>query len=660
MHNRPVQDQEQTLTLAERNALNIVQRHDAIVQVVPDYESLYEANRSDTVTVPSYVEIDELLAQLKDPTTNRPSRTKKYFADDNQPVPEVMTKINLLTMEKHRHEPGKCRTKKPQGHQYAHTAKMASTLLTPKPNMIVFDETWIGFLWDINACKINNKYIWSENAVTDALFWYDGIEPGLLEENKKIQATVDQIRQKNNKAVEQNRILLWNEFLTGFPKGRVDAIFTPVDQIERRTRAWEVMLHVKEYLGLKENIPVLVLDVGKPYRVYTEAEYQRDLAAECLTQAEKNILETIRSHKAMVRLVQDSEAHSMYEDGKPTYEDIDQLLAQIQDPTKNRPSRTQKYYDEQHQARPVELEKINLVTQKWHKHKLGESRSKKPKGYEYSHTAKISASLIPPQPNMRLNNDDWVGFLWDMNACEIKTKYVWERRTNSDALFWYKDVNPGVLNASAKIFSTIEAIREKNNRAVEQHKLVDQNEVLIGVPRGRVDAIFTCKDNYESRLRAWEVMLHVKEYLGLKENIPVLVIDCGYTCRIYTAEEQKRDLQVQNRWGMQMLASNRFTLRTRLSPQAHDPVDSIIDAVGYGLVLLFAAHKLIECGRYDLLPYLLTAAVFMILNESDVLTANPVQMHGAINQNGMFARRNLMPIDMSCSQNESVMQRPAQ
>ena len=164
-----------------------------------------------------------------------------------------------------------------------------------------------------------------------------------------------------------------------------------------------------------------------------------------------------------------------------------------------------------------------------------------------------------------------MALLWDVNACDIKeerylfagkewedTNYCnWldikmERDTNPDQSDYEKSrqyIGDALINDRS---CSLEEIRAQGRDAVQQQKRIEFNECLIGLPKGRVDAVVCVVDGswgvlYQdvpaARLQAWDFMLEVKNKLNLVDNIPVLIISDVTPVRVYTSADRDNDLK---------------------------------------------------------------------------------------------------------------------
>ena len=153
------------------------------------------------------------------------------------------------------------------------------------------------------------------------------------------------------------------------------------------------------------------------------------------TKEEQAALEIIRSHNALVAIVFDQDAK-----GVINYKDIDEnYLDQLADPTKNRPSRSARFFQEQGKPIPEVIKKINLQTLVVHDHHPGKCRANKSEGFEFAHTAKTPTSLIPPEPQyMELFfSSGGIGMGWNKDSCNLKNeKYVFTNDGYTDDCYW--------------------------------------------------------------------------------------------------------------------------------------------------------------------------------------------------------------------------------
>lgn len=268
-----------------------------------------------------------------------------------------------------------------------------------------------------------------------------------------------------------------------------------------------------------------------------------------LTKNEQAALDIISSHRALVKVVADKND----DDDAIDYSRLDFNLNQIADPTANRPSRSAYYFSLTGKSLPSVVTKTDLKTNKTHDHNPGQCRYTHNKGVDFTHTAKTSTSLIPPQPQyMSLFGDDVIGFGWDINACNLKNeKYVWATDAGSDCNWYtpcpYDDRGTDWLPP----LSSVTEIRSNNNKAIENKETIRWNEILAGLPKGRCDFMFAPLDTLDLRLRMWDAMIHTKGKLKLEDNIALLIIHAdhmdgqGQAFRVYTAEEREKDLQAK-------------------------------------------------------------------------------------------------------------------
>lgn len=337
------------LTVAEQKALEIIKNERAAVKVVTPND-------------------DFILNQISKPDGNRPSRSKHFYLSKfNMDRPEAVTKFNpspypntttnphLEPFAMHDHEFGKCYERK-HGEHYTHTKKTAVSFIPSDPRyMRLFTSPGhVGLLWDIESCDLKEgRYLFGDNDTapwsdTDWCNWLDIKSESRPDESeyKKSRCTineakaqhstsVEEFREINRRAIESKTRLSFNEWLAGLPKGRVDAVFHIVDNDlgkyfeeyrdnpAARLKTWDYMLFVKEKLGLRDNIPVVIFSEDKPVRVYTETDRNNDLK-----------YEPSFTHQDIIKpntLTLNSDSlFSQHEDSRtPEYHDILEALAKI-------------------------------------------------------------------------------------------------------------------------------------------------------------------------------------------------------------------------------------------------------------------------------------------------------------------------------------------
>ncbi len=198
--------------------------------------------------------------------------------------------------------------------------------------------------------------------------------------------------------------------------------------------------------------------------------------------------------------------------------------------------------------------KKNMKSGEEYEYTPGECRNTKHKDIEFQHTAKTATSLLPPEPEyMMVFGDDMIGYLWDIDACDLKDeRYVWETDGGSDACYW---ISPNPTNFKPEDVvpvAPISRLRENNLEAVKEKKTIWWNELDIGLPKRRIDAMFASRDTLELRLRAWNQMLRDKKRLQFVKDIPLFVIQSdredglGAVFRVYGASERVEDLKAAN------------------------------------------------------------------------------------------------------------------
>jgi hypothetical protein len=270
-----------TLTQEELAALKIIRGHRALISMVCDFSIVGDERVYDNG------ELDSVLSQLANPSLNRPSRSAELFASHHLPRPPKLLKTNLKTGEEHEHIPGECRNTRHKGVEYQHTAKNPSSLIPSEPeHMHCIGYDLIGFLWDIDACNLHKeKYVFATDGGTDLCWWLSPNPYHPEPDDWMPVTTVAELRAQNDKAVAEKNTIAWNELLVGWPKGRIDAMFAPRDELSIRLRVLKASQRAKEILKFEKDIPLFIIQSdcqdgnGAVFRVYTKAEQEADLKA---------------------------------------------------------------------------------------------------------------------------------------------------------------------------------------------------------------------------------------------------------------------------------------------------------------------------------------------------------------------------------------------
>jgi hypothetical protein len=259
-----------------------------------------------------------------------------------------------------------------------------------------------------------------------------------------------------------------------------------------------------------------------------------------LSTDEKAIAESYENNDAIVAITFDMS----YTDNGPVIDysmEIDwHYLDQIKDPTHNRGSRASRFYQGWHQGElPDHFYKVNLRTFKMHEHHPGNNRNTKHKDEVRTNTEKWSSTKPPRDPRQMelFNDDEGIGFHWFEHDCKIKrekktgiVKYVFPENETTDGFFWalpngtQEEMDTLKQYMQENPLGTLESLIEKNETAIKTKKPIYWNEILIGFPAGKLEAVFATRDVRSHRLRAYRAMLHAKEKLGLTKD-PVLYVN---------------------------------------------------------------------------------------------------------------------------------------
>jgi hypothetical protein len=264
-----------------------------------------------------------------------------------------------------------------------------------------------------------------------------------------------------------------------------------------------------------------------------------------LSADEKAIVDSYENNDAIVVTAEDLGYSEESEGADIDYSfEIDpHYLDQIKDPTHNRPSRVAEAYYWRDEGLPDYIHKVNIRTFAMHEHVPGNNRNTKHKDEVRTHTVKMSASKPPRDPRLMelFFSDNRIGFHWFQRDCKIKTekktgivKYVFPEDAYTDWFFWgLPNGTPVELDALKEFMhrnplGTLESLTARNEKSIAEQKPIFWNEILIGFPAGKIEAVFATLDERSVRLRAYKAMLHVKEQLGLTKNLPVYVNQTYY------------------------------------------------------------------------------------------------------------------------------------
>jgi len=250
-------------------------------------------------------------------------------------------------------------------------------------------------------------------------------------------------------------------------------------------------------------------------------------------EANEAILKLIANHRALVKTAESKDFLDFY-------------LPQIVDPTVNRPSRIGYY---KHIKPGTTIIKLDLKTRKSKKYVVGSGRKNKLKNdskHQYQHTLKTPLTLLPVEPkylNLFLRSETKTGFLWDLNACDLKNeRYIFYKDAITDHNYWLNYDGRNFIHPEYQYSITLDELKKQNDRAVSNKQPIKWNEILAGIPRSRMDAVFSPLNTVKSKLLALNNMYHAKKHFGYKLDIPVLIIQQGKDHRIYDHEERIKDI----------------------------------------------------------------------------------------------------------------------
>lgn len=210
-----------------------------------------------------------LTRQLKDPANYRPIKALSPFADRTTIWDTKLKK--WIRRELSSSDRGVAKSDK------IHTKKTSTSLVPSHGKMLFFEVTSpaVGFLFDIVHCDLKGeKYVWSNNAVSDAKWWIEGSisYPTLMP-----TIPLTDLQQELSRFARQGRVPRHNEILAGLSRQALQAIFITKTSLLERLNAVRIRYFCKENLGL--DLPILILSTTKEPEVYSLAEQYNDLLA---------------------------------------------------------------------------------------------------------------------------------------------------------------------------------------------------------------------------------------------------------------------------------------------------------------------------------------------------------------------------------------------
>jgi|GEM_PF-3049450 len=233
------------------------------------------------------------------------------------------------------------------------------------------------------------------------------------------------------------------------------------------------------------------------------------------------------------------------------------LFDHLKDTMLNRPQNRIEYYFQYKEKEFVN--KIDLKSEE-----IFERFIKKEKfnTIEKSYTKKTATTLLPSESQyMEVfvgTKEIKIGVIFDYNNCDAKKeRYFFKEDTHSNLCFWidvkevqqkYPHAKPlffggiqGTILKEKHLSVTLEDILRINRMAVEQRITIKWNELLLGLPQKKCEALFSPRDTLPYRLATLQMMFFVKDILEFTVDIPIMIIATGSPPQIYSEKSRIED-----------------------------------------------------------------------------------------------------------------------
>lgn len=162
------------------------------------------------------------------------------------------------------------------------------------------------------------------------------------------------------------------------------------------------------------------------------------------------------------------------------------------------------------------------------------------------HTAqfskKMSASLLPSNGKMHLFKiSGKIGFLYDIDQCHLKDeKYMWTSNAYTDGRWWRTEPN---YQPSLKRSVCLQGMRDANRKTARASKVPSHNEMLIGLSKNAMRAIFSPTDTLADRLNLLRFANQNKLDVG---HCELWIITSINGAKPYTMAQQQADIDKAN------------------------------------------------------------------------------------------------------------------
>lgn len=170
--------------------------------------------------------------------------------------------------------------------------------------------------------------------------------------------------------------------------------------------------------------------------------------------------------------------------------------------------------------------------------------------HTYQHTLKYSTTLWPTKPaymQLFLENA-YIGMCWHLAACDTKNeRYIYSKNVRSNDCQWLVVDGKDQFTSLQKSITTIAALKTINSNAVARKDSIQWNELLVGYPLGRIDALFCQSNAYMPRIIMLVEMYRYQKKLNLTHNIPLFIVHRDQNpaksfFKLYSYEDRLNDI----------------------------------------------------------------------------------------------------------------------
>lgn len=302
---------------------------------------------------------------------------------------------------------------------------------------------------------------------------------------------------------------------------------------------------------------------------------QPPLAAEakgelvCRTKTVFQALELITQENALVKTV----SSPVNMDTSWTF-----LLNQFLDPVNSRPVK-------QLNGNPDRTTVWNPLTgEQITNRKIGPRGAPKP---HKVHTKKEAVTLLPSNGKCYLYSVDFpVGLMFNLEKCDLKKeKYTWLGNIGSNERFWVGNKNNPKKNRSVGL----QRLRQYLRECVSKGQIPKHNELLVGLAKDAISAVFAPVDDICHRLNALRIQRNIKAVLGIES--PLLILTPQQGPKEYSLESQLADIERALQY---QPSSPEYKLLLRINPQPQQLAQEYKTKIEANKLLLANLEKLIN------------------------------------------------------------------